>query len=252
LILVGVATRLKPRLDQLIVARELAESREKAQSLILAGRVLVNGQKLSKCGASVDRDAEIRLLGAPSKYASRAGYKLEGALAFFGVNPKDKVCMDIGSSTGGFTDCLVQHGARKVFAVDVGTNQLDWKLRQHPRVICIERTNARYLSFEQIGERVDFVTLDVSFISASLILPAVPKFLKSGGEVLVLVKPQFEAGREKVGKGGVVRDPKVQQEAVLKVSQKLIELGFSEARSVESVLPGACGNREYFLHAFSA
>jgi 23S rRNA (cytidine1920-2'-O)/16S rRNA (cytidine1409-2'-O)-methyltransferase len=244
-----VATRLKSRLDRLIVARGLAESREKAQSFVLAGRVLVDGQKFTKCGASVDQDAEIRVLGAPSKYASRAGHKLEGALAFFGVSPKDKVCVDIGSSTGGFTDCLIQHGARKVFAVDVGTNQLDWRIRQNPRVICLERTNARCLCFEQIGERVSLVTLDVSFISATLVLPVVPKFLQSGGEVLVLVKPQFEAGREKVGKGGVVRDPQVQQEAVLKVSKKLTELGFGEPRSVESILPGASGNREYFLYA---
>jgi 23S rRNA (cytidine1920-2'-O)/16S rRNA (cytidine1409-2'-O)-methyltransferase len=247
-----VALRLKHRLDQLIVALELAESRERAQSLILGGRVLVNGQKLSKCGASVDADAQIQVLGTPSKYASRAGYKLEGALDFFAVSAKHKVCMDIGSSTGGFTDCLIQHGARKVFAVDVGTNQLDWKIRQDPRVICLERTNARYLRFEQIGERVDLVTLDVSFISANLILPVVPKFLKSGGEVLVLVKPQFEVGRQKVGKGGVVRDPQVQQVAVLKVSQKLTQLGFGETHPVESVLPGASGNREYFLHTFWA
>jgi 23S rRNA (cytidine1920-2'-O)/16S rRNA (cytidine1409-2'-O)-methyltransferase len=244
-----VAIRVETRLDLLIVARELAESRERAQSLILAGRVLVNGQKLTKCGASVVPDAQIQILGDSSRYASRAGYKLEGALAFFTISLKDQVCMDIGSSTGGFTDCLLQHGARKVFAVDVGTNQLDWRIRQNPRVICLEKTNARYLCFEHIGERVGLVTMDVSFISATLILPVVPQFLESGGEVLVLVKPQFEAGRGKVGKGGVVRDPEVQQEAVLKVSRKLVELGFSAPRSLESALPGACGNREFFLYA---
>jgi 23S rRNA (cytidine1920-2'-O)/16S rRNA (cytidine1409-2'-O)-methyltransferase len=231
-----------------MVERELAPSREKAQGLILAGRVLVNGQKSEKCGAPVEMDAEIQILGESSKYTSRAGYKLEAALAFFNMSPEGKVCIDIGSSTGGFTGCLLQHGARKVFAVDVGTNQLDWRIRQDPRVICLENTNARYLRFEQIGERADLVTVDVSFISANLILPSVPQFLAPGSEILVLVKPQFEVGRGKVGKGGVVRDPQLQQDAVLKVSQKLLALGFSQPHSVESVLPGASGNREFFIH----
>jgi 23S rRNA (cytidine1920-2'-O)/16S rRNA (cytidine1409-2'-O)-methyltransferase len=211
--------------------------------------VLVNEQKFTKCGASVPPDVPIRILGESSKYVSRAGYKLEAALALFAVTPKDSVCMDIGSSTGGFTDCLLQHGARKVYAVDVGTNQLDWRIRQDPRVVSLEKTNARYLCFQQIGERVALVTIDVSFISATLILPVIPQFFHSGGEVLVLVKPQFEVGRGKVGKGGVVRDPQAQQDAVLRVSQKLTELGFIPLGSAESALPGASGNREYFLYA---
>lgn len=194
-------------------------------------------------------ESDIRILGGASRYVSRAGYKLEGALAFFKASPAGRVCMDIGSSTGGFTDCLLQHGARKIFAVDVGTNQLAWRIRQDPHVVCLENTNARYLRFDQIGERVDLVTIDVSFISATLILPVVPQFLRPGGELLVLVKPQFEVGRENVGKGGVVRDLQLHQHAVLKVSQKFLSVGFGAPRAVESILPGAGGNREYFLYA---
>ena len=244
-----MAPARKIRLDRLIVERELARSRHQAQGLILAGRVLVNGQKTEKCGASADPDVEVRILGHASRYVSRAGHKLEGALTFFSVSPEGRVCLDIGSSTGGFTDCLLQHGARKVFAIDVGTNQLHWKVRQNPRVTCLEKTNARYLRFEQIGERVNLVAMDVSFISANLILPAVPQFLQSGGEVLVLVKPQFEVGKENISKGGVIHDPHLQQEAVRKVSQKVLALGFSTPRTVESSLAGATGNREYFLYA---
>jgi 23S rRNA (cytidine1920-2'-O)/16S rRNA (cytidine1409-2'-O)-methyltransferase len=237
------------RLDRLIVERELAESRAKAQALILAGQVLVNGQKSDKPGSFVSPDSNVRILGRHSKFASRAGFKLEGALAFFKISPEAKVCMDIGSSTGGFTDCLLQHGARKVFAVDVGTNQLIWKMRQDPRVVCLERTNARYLQFDQIGEQVDLITIDVSFISVNLILPVLPQFLRRGGEVLVLVKPQFEVGREHVSRSGVIRDAQLQQEAVRKASEKLSALGFSSPRAVESVLPGASGNREYLVYA---
>lgn len=245
----AVATPHKRRLDLLMVERELAASREKARALILAGRVLVGNQKIDKCGAFVGPNDELQILGDSAKYVSRAGYKLEGALDFFHVRPEGQACLDIGSSTGGFTDCLLQRGARKVFAVDVGTNQLEWRLRQDPRVVCIENTNARYIGFGRIGERVDLVTMDVSFISANLILPVIPQFLSPGGAALVLVKPQFEVGREHVGKGGVVRDPELQQQAVRKVSQKLFEIGFSEPRSSESVLPGASGNREYFVYA---
>lgn len=245
----GLAKTAKIRLDRLIRERELADSREKAQGLILAGRVLVNNQKVGKCGASVPVEAELRILNHFSKYASRAGYKLEGALDFFTLSAQGKVCLDIGSSTGGFTDCLLQRGARKVFAVDAGTHQLDWRLCQNPRVVALEETNARYLRFEQIGERVNLATMDVSFISANLILPVLPQFMSSGSEALILVKPQFEVGRDKVGKGGVVRDPQLHQEAVLKVSRKLQELGFSALSSVESVLPGTSGNREFFIYA---
>jgi len=239
----------KIRLDRLLVERGLADSREKAQALILAGHVLVDEQKVEKCGAPVSAQAELRLLGAPLKYASRAGLKLEDALDHFRVNPEGKVCLDVGASTGGFTDCLLQGGAAKVFAVDVGTNQLDWKLRRDPRVVSMEKTNARYLRFEQLGTRVELVTLDVSFISVTLILPVLPPLLEPTAELLVLVKPQFEVGRGQVGKGGIVREQRLRDDAVTKVSRKLLELGFSELASTESALPGAEGNREYFVHA---
>lgn len=244
-----MAPKPKIRLDRLLVERGLANSREKAQATIIAGQVLVEEQKLDKSGALVSSEARVRLLGEPMKYVGRGGHKLEAALEHFGINPEGKICLDLGASTGGFTDCLLQRGAAKVFAVDVGTNQLDWKLRRDARVISIEKANARYLKFEQIGTRVDLATLDVSFISATLILPVLPPLLETRAEVLVLVKPQFEVGRAQVGKGGIVRDPCLHQQAIAKVSRKLLELGFAELASRESVLPGACGNREYFLHA---
>jgi 23S rRNA (cytidine1920-2'-O)/16S rRNA (cytidine1409-2'-O)-methyltransferase len=239
----------KTRLDRLLVDRGLAESREKAQAMILAGHVLVNEQRMEKCGTAVGENAAVRLLAKPAKYVSRGGLKLEGALEHFRVSPDEKICLDVGASTGGFTDCLLQKGAAKVYAVDVGTNQLSWKLRTDPRVAALEKFNARELTFETIGEYVELVTMDVSFISATLILPAVTRVLGPRAEALVLVKPQFEVGREQVGKGGIVQDPKLHQEAVAKVSRKLLELGFTSLASVESSLTGAEGNREYFLHA---
>lgn len=241
--------RSKARLDRLLVGRNLADSREKAQALILAGRVLVDEQKVEKCGALVSAQARLRLLGEPMKYVSRAGLKLEGALDHFQISPHGKVCLDIGASTGGFTDCLLQRGAAKVFAVDVGTNQLDWKLRRDARVIALEKVNARYLRFEQVGTRSVLATLDVSFISVTLILPALPPLLEPGADVLILVKPQFEAGRSQIGKGGVVRDPSLHRAAVSRVSEALLALDFEGIDSAESILPGAKGNREYFLHA---
>jgi 23S rRNA (cytidine1920-2'-O)/16S rRNA (cytidine1409-2'-O)-methyltransferase len=248
---VGLKTTVRPtkvRLDRLLVERGLADSREKAQALILAGQVLVNDQKVEKCGARVPADAELRLAGETPRYVSRAGIKLEAALDHFGVDPSGKVCLDVGASTGGFTDCLLQHGAARVLAVDVGTNQLDWKLRRDPRVVSLEKTNARYLKRETIGEPIDLATMDVSFISATLILPAIPPLLKPQAEILVLAKPQFEAGRGQVGKGGVVRDERVRAEAVARVARKLEQLGFTAVENAESVLPGAEGNREYFVH----
>lgn len=239
----------KIRLDRLLVERGLVESREKAQGLILAGQILVDEQKGEKCGALVDAQAALRLLGEAPKYVSRGGLKLEGALKHFRINPDTKVCLDIGASTGGFTDCLLQHGAGKVFAVDGGTNQLDWKLRRDSRVVVLEKTNARYLTFDRIGTPAELVTVDVSFISATLILPALVSMLASPADLLVLVKPQFEVGKGKVGKGGIVRDPAQHQEAVARVSRKLLELGFSNLSSMESPLLGAEGNREFFLHA---
>ncbi len=240
---------VKTRLDRLLVEQGLAESREKAQALIVAGQVLVDDQKAEKCGAAVSLGVKLRIIGEPPRYVSRGGRKLEAALEYFRVDPNGKVCLDIGASTGGFTDCLLQRGAAKVFAVDVGTNQLDWKLRCDPGVAALEKTNARYLTFERIGTRVDFVTMDVSFISSTLILPVLPPLLRSQADILVLVKPQFEVGRGQVGKGGIVRDPCLHQDAVVKVSRKLLELGFSQLASTESVLLGTHGNREYFLHA---
>jgi 23S rRNA (cytidine1920-2'-O)/16S rRNA (cytidine1409-2'-O)-methyltransferase len=239
----------KIRLDRLLLERGLAESRQKAQALVLAGQVIVDEQKVEKCGTLVSIEAQLRLLGGALRYVSRAGLKLEAALDHFGVDPEGKTCLDVGASTGGFTDCLLQHGARKVIAVDAGTNQLDWKLRQNSRVKVMEKTNARYLGFDQIGARVALVTMDVSFISSTLILPVLPPLLEEGADLLVLVKPQFEVGIGQVGKGGIVRDPRLHEEAVSKVARKIADLGFSEMGRVESVLPGAEGNREFFLHA---
>jgi 23S rRNA (cytidine1920-2'-O)/16S rRNA (cytidine1409-2'-O)-methyltransferase len=239
----------KTRLDHLLVERGLVDSRRKAQALILAGQVLAAEQKIEKCGQLVAADAPLRILGETPRYVSRAGIKLEGALDHFGIEPNGRVCADIGASTGGFTDCLLQRGARRVYAIDVGTNQLDWKLRQDPRVVSIEKTNARYLEATALGEAVDLVTIDVSFISATLILPAVPALLASQAHILVLAKPQFEVGRGQVGKGGVVRDSRLHQEAVARIAGKLSELGFTGVESGESVLPGSSGNREFFVHA---
>jgi 23S rRNA (cytidine1920-2'-O)/16S rRNA (cytidine1409-2'-O)-methyltransferase len=239
----------KVRLDRLLVERGLAESRQKAQALILAGQVMVDEQKVEKCGTTVSAEAGLRLLGETLRYASRAGLKLEAALDHFGVDPKGKTCLDIGASTGGFTDCLLQRGAARVFAVDAGTNQLDWKLRHDPRVTVMEKINARYLGFDQIGALVALVTMDVSFISSTLILPVLPPLLEEGADLLVLVKPQFEVGPGQVGKGGVVRDPQLHEEAISKVARKTADLGFSDIGGVESVLPGAAGNREFFVHA---
>ncbi len=239
----------KTRLDRLLVERGLADSREKAQAMILAGRVLVDEQKIAKCGTRVKASAALRLLGEPQRYVSRGGVKLEGALDHFRVDPEGKFCLDIGASTGGFTDCLLQRGAAKIFAVDAGTNQLDWKLRRDSRVVVLEKTNARYLKLEQIGTPVELVTMDVSFISSRLLIPALPPLLAPRADLLVLVKPQFEAGKGQVGKGGVVRDPRLWEEAVARVSRTLLDAEFSQLSSAESVLPGAEGNREFFVHA---
>ena len=237
------------RLDRLLVERGWAESREKAQALILAGQVLVDEEKVEKCGTAVSTGVSLRILGERCRYVSRGGLKLEGALDHFCIETEGKLCLDVGASTGGFTDCLLQCGAAKVFAVDVGTNQLDWRLRHDLRVVVLERTNARYLSFDRIGVRVALAAMDVSFISATLLVPVLPPLLAPGADLLVLVKPQFELARGQVGKGGIVRDARLHREAVTRVSDKILELGFSQLASAESVLPGSGGNREYFLHA---
>jgi 23S rRNA (cytidine1920-2'-O)/16S rRNA (cytidine1409-2'-O)-methyltransferase len=238
----------KIRLDLLVVERGLAASREKARAIILAGQVFVAGQKADKPGRLVPAGADVTLIGPPPKYVGRGGWKLEGALDRFGIPVRDAVCLDIGASTGGFTDCLLQRGARRVYAVDVGTGQLDWRLRQDPRVAVRERTNARTLSWDDIGEPVDLVTCDVSFISVTLILPAVAQFLHRESRIVVLAKPQFEAGRAQVGKGGIVRDPRVHQEVVEKISRAVGGLGFDHVEAMESPVPGAEGNREFLVY----
>jgi 23S rRNA (cytidine1920-2'-O)/16S rRNA (cytidine1409-2'-O)-methyltransferase len=243
----------KIRLDKLLLERGLAPSRERAQALVLAGKVLVNGQKVEKSGTGVESNCDITLLGEDLKYVSRGGLKLEHALEYWRIEVTAKVCLDVGASTGGFTDCLLQHGAARVIAVDTGHGQIAFQLRQDPRVRLLEKTNARYLTREQVGEAVDLITMDVSFISATLVLPAVivagfPAD-KSGRQLLVLVKPQFEAGREQVGKGGIVRDPVVQDGAVQKVRQAAIALGARSVEIIDSPILGAEGNKEFLLYA---
>jgi 23S rRNA (cytidine1920-2'-O)/16S rRNA (cytidine1409-2'-O)-methyltransferase len=242
--------RKKIRLDRLLVERELVETRQKAQALILAGQVLVEGQKATKPGHAIAAEAAVSLAGPPLKYVSRGGLKLEAALDRFSIDVRGKVCLDIGSSTGGFTDCLLERGARRVHAVDVGTGQLDWRLRQDPRVVVKERTNARYLRFETVGEPVDLVTCDVSFISVTLILPALAQFLRGESRIVVLAKPQFEAGRQQVGKGGIVRDAQVHAQVVAKVTQAIGNLGFQKVEAMESPVLGAEGNREFLVYGW--
>jgi 23S rRNA (cytidine1920-2'-O)/16S rRNA (cytidine1409-2'-O)-methyltransferase len=247
---------LKLRLDKLLVDRGLAASRERAQALIIAGKVLVNDQKLDKAGAQVVPDVAIRLLGEDLKYVSRGGLKLERALEYWQIDVTGKVCLDVGASTGGFTDCLLQHGAARVIAVDTGYGQMDFKLRQDPRVRLLEKTNARYLTSQVIGEIADLIVIDVAFISATLILPVVvaaafPENLdeRRGRRVIVLVKPQFEVGREYVGKGGIVKDEAAQLASVEKVKKTLIDLGCSNLDVIDSPILGAEGNREFLLRA---
>lgn len=247
---------MKLRLDKLLVDRGFATSRERAQALILAGKVLVDEQKLEKSGAQVNPQATIRLLAEDLKYVSRGGLKLESALEHWKISVEGKICLDVGASTGGFTDCLLQHDAGRVIAVDTGYGQMDFKLRENPRVRLLEKTNARYLSHEQLGETVDLIAVDVSFISATLVLPALigagfphsPSALR-GREVIVLVKPQFEAGREHVAKGGIVRDELAQLAAVEKVRTALLQLGCATTDVIDSPILGAEGNREFLVRA---
>jgi len=231
-------------------------SRERAQALILAGKVLVNEQKAEKSGITVARGATVRLLGEGLRYVSRGGLKLEKALDHWNIDVTGRTCLDVGASSGGFTDCLLQHFAARVIAVDTGYGQLDFKLRQDPRVRLLEKTNARYLSRDKLGEQTDLIVVDVSFISATLILPAVVNAAfpadpaqRRGRQIVVLVKPQFEAGREQVGKGGIVRDETAQQTAVETVRHALLELGATRTDSTDSPILGAEGNREFLLYA---
>lgn len=235
----------KKRLDVLMTERALAESRQKAQAIIMAGQVYVNGQKVDKAGAPVGEDAQIEVRGKTLAYVSRGGLKLEKAVKRWPIQLSGTVCADIGSSTGGFTDCMLQQGAEKVYAVDSGYNQLDWRLRSDSRVVCMERTNARYLTREQIPEELDFFSVDVSFISLRLILPPMRQLIKPEGEAVCLIKPQFEAGREKVGKKGVVRDPAVHLEVLEHFLQHAKEAGFSVKDITFSPIKGPEGNIEY-------
>jgi len=245
---------LKLRLDKLLVDRGLAASRERAQALILAGKVLVDDQKVDKAGAQVVSDAVVRLLGEDLKYVSRGGLKLERALEHWQIDVTGMVCLDVGASTGGFTDCLLQRGASRVIAVDTGYGQMDFRLRQDSRVRLLEKTNARYVTGDVIGEKVDLVVVDVAFISATLVLPSVVKAAfpqssdeRRGRQVIVLVKPQFEAGREFVSKGGIVRDEAAQLASVEKVRRTLLDLVCLGTDVIESPILGAEGNREFLL-----
>jgi 23S rRNA (cytidine1920-2'-O)/16S rRNA (cytidine1409-2'-O)-methyltransferase len=235
------------RLDRLLVDRGLAPSRERAQRLILAGAVLVADRPATKAGVLVPADAPLRLRGSASDYVSRGGEKLAGALEAFALDVAGTVALDVGASTGGFTDCLLRRGARRVIAVDVGYGQLAWTLRQDPRVVVLERTNARRLDGAMLPEAPDLATVDVSFISLALVLPAVVGTLRPGAAMVTLVKPQFEAGRGQVGKGGVVRDPAVRAEAVARVRREAEGMGLRVRGETDSVLHGPKGNREVFL-----
>ena len=238
----------KERLDVLLVSLGLAESRAKAQATIMAGEVYVNGQKADKAGMDVPLEAEVEVRGNVCPYVSRGGLKLEKALRDFGVDPTGYVCSDSGASTGGFTDCLLQQGARKVFAIDVGYGQLAWKIRSDPRVVVMERTNIRYVTLEDLGEPLDLSVIDVSFISLGLVLPVVKTLLKPTGQVLCLIKPQFEAGKDKVGKKGVVRDAAVHEEVLQNFISLAKSLDFTIRNLTFSPVKGPEGNIEFLAH----
>lgn len=237
----------KQRVDHLLVERGLAESREKAQALLLAGEVMVNGQRVDKPGRSIAIDALIEVTGR-LPYVSRGGLKLEAALKHFHVDVSGKVCIDVGASTGGFTDCMLQQGAARVYAIDTGAGQIDWKLRSDPRVVLRENVNARYLKPEDIGEAVDVLVCDVSFISLTLLAPVFPALLRADGEMILLIKPQFEVGKGMVGKGGIVRDPELRQAACKKVRDCMQVLGY-HTEIIPSPILGTEGNQEFLLHA---
>jgi 23S rRNA (cytidine1920-2'-O)/16S rRNA (cytidine1409-2'-O)-methyltransferase len=237
----------KERIDKLLVDRGLAASRTKAQAMVMAGIVLADERRVEKPSESFEPETSIRIKGdsPESRYVSRGGLKLEKALSEFGIDPSGYACLDIGSSTGGFTDCLLQHGAARVTAIDVGTNQIDWKLRQDPRVDVRENTNARNISAEDFDGRFDLVVMDVSFISVTKILPAIPELLKEGGRLIVLIKPQFEVGKGEVGKGGVVREPEKHERVVNEIEQFAVSVGFQPGGVIESPILGAEGNKEF-------
>ena len=238
----------KIRLDLILVQKGLAPSRQRAQTLIMAGKVLVDSQPVDKPGARVAGDAQIELRGEDLPFVSRGGLKLEHAIRALGINVAGWVCLDVGASTGGFTDCLLQHGARRVYAVDVGYGQLAWKLRQDPRVVVIERTNIRYLPPGIIPRPVDLITIDVSFISLKIVTPAVFRLLKPGGSLLVLIKPQFEVGKGQVGKGGVVRDPALHTQVIRELSSFFEQNGLVGQATIPSPILGPKGNQEFFSY----
>lgn len=238
----------KERLDVLLVKRGLAESREKAKAIIMSGNVFVNEQREDKAGTTFPEKVEITIKGNTMKYVSRGGYKLEKAIEQYGVSVKGRICMDVGSSTGGFTDCMLQNGAVKVYAVDVGTNQLAWKLRSDERVVSMEKTNIRYLTPDKIEDVIEFASIDVAFISLTKVLVPVRELLMDHGEVVCLIKPQFEAGREKVGKKGVVRDKSVHLEVIEQVTEFARQIGFLPLKLDYSPIKGPEGNIEYLLY----
>lgn len=238
---------MKERLDVLLVQRGFAPSREKAKAIIMEGNVFVAGQREDKAGTFFDEKAEIEVRGNTLKYVSRGGLKLEKAIHNFDIKLEGKICMDIGASTGGFTDCMLQNGAEKVYAVDVGYGQFAWKLRQDERVVCMEKTNIRYVTPKDIGDKLDFASVDVSFISLTKVLPAAKELLDINGEMVCLIKPQFEAGKEKVGKKGVVRDAKVHREVIDHIISFVKEIGFTIKNLEFSPIKGPEGNIEYLL-----
>ena len=239
---------MKKRLDIMMVEQGLAPSREKAKAYIMAGEVYVNGQKEDKAGSMFAETAKLEVRGKTLPYVSRGGLKLEKAMKNFGVTLKDKVCMDVGASTGGFTDCMLQNGAVKVYSIDVGYGQLDWKLRNDPRVVCMEKTNIRYVKPEDIADSLDFASVDVSFISLTKVLGPARELLNDNGEMVCLIKPQFEAGREKVGKKGVVRDKAVHEEVINKVIDFAVKIGFHILNLEYSPIKGPEGNIEYLVY----
>ena len=239
---------MKERLDVLLVQKGLAPSREKAKTMIMEGNVFVDNQREDKAGTFFDPSVNIEIHGNTLRYVSRGGLKLEKAMAQFGITLDDKVCMDIGASTGGFTDCMLQNGAKKVYAVDVGYGQFAWKLRQDPRVVCMEKTNIRYVTQEDIEDKINFASVDVSFISLTKVLGPAKELLKDGGQMVCLIKPQFEAGKDKVGKKGVVRDPAVHKEVIERVILFAKSIGFGILHLDYSPIKGPEGNIEYLVH----
>mgnify|MGYP002335939319 CR=1 FL=1 len=239
---------MKSRLDKILVEKGLAPSRERAQALIMEGKVFVNGMPSPKAGAMVAEDAAIELKGEDIPYVSRGGLKLEAAVKHFNISLKDKTAMDVGSSTGGFTDCMLQNGAKKIYCIDVGYGQLAWKLRQDQRIVLIERTNVRYLERNKIPDEIDIAAIDVSFISLTKVVPAVLEFLKKDGEIIALIKPQFEAGKGEVGKGGIVKDEAKRLKTVEYVRESLESLGLETIGVMQSPIAGQKGNIEFLIY----